>query len=240
MPRIRRFHPISHEFNRDPEVRELRRLFGDWMALVWQEMLAIGDKNLGRIKGDTGSIARSLAHVSLSNRPEYATRTILTAFPYMADKGWIDVRTDAVFICNYGDYHKTKEHKESHAGTKEAPSFLPSLPSFLPKDKKAPKGALSSRAEMTPVELMESWNEICGSEGLPRLEEFTNGRQTTARRRLKRYPKVEFWGRVFNGIVDSDYLMGRKRKEGDTWKPDFDWLMKNDENPAKVVEGKYA
>ena len=92
---------------------------------------------------------------------------------------------------------------------------------------------------MTPTELMESWNEICASEGLPRIEEQTNGRKSKARARLKRYPKSEFWGRVLNGIIESDYLMGRRRKEGDTWKPDFDWLMKNDENPAKVVEGKY-
>ena len=92
---------------------------------------------------------------------------------------------------------------------------------------------------MTPTELMESWNEICASEGLPKIEQHTNGRKARARARLKTFPKSEFWGKVLNGIIESDYLMGRKRKEGDTWKPDFDWLMKNDENPAKVMEGKY-
>ena len=92
---------------------------------------------------------------------------------------------------------------------------------------------------MTPTELMESWNEICATEGLPKIEQQTNGRKSKARARLKTFPKSEFWGQVLNGIIQSDYLMGRKRKEGDTWKPDFDWLVKNDENPAKVMEGKY-
>ncbi|KKK90685.1 hypothetical protein LCGC14_2720540, partial [marine sediment metagenome] len=192
MPRIRRFHPISHEFNRDPEVRELRRRFGDWMALAWQEMLSIGDKNDGRIKGERAEIAETLAHVSLTLYPKKAARRVDEALDFMAGRGWVEIQKGAILVRKHRDYHKTREHKESHAGTKEASSFLPSLPSFLPKDKKGTKGALSSRAEMTPVELMESWNEICGSEGLPRLEEFTNGRQTTARRRLKRYPKVEF------------------------------------------------
>ncbi len=228
MPRIKRFHPIAHDFNRDPEVRELRRQFGDWMALVWQEMLSISDRNEGIIKGDLASIAETLAQVSISNRPTWAASKVLLGVQLMATWGWVEVQQDRVLVCNYAEYHPRRE---------QASSLLPSL---LPsKQKDRPLRGLVPRPELTPTELMDSWNDICGTEGLPRIEEYTNGRQSKARARLKRYPKLEFWNTVLNGIIRSDYLMGRKRKEGDTWKPDFDWLVRNDENPAKVKEGKY-
>jgi len=231
VPRIRRYHPIAHDFNRDPEVRELRRQFGDWMALVWVEMLSLSDRNEGIIKGDLASIAESLAHVSLSTRPQHAVNKVLTAIPYMADKGWLEVHKDRVLVCNYAEYHQRREQASS------PPSLLPSL---LPKEKKdRPLRGLVPRPELTPTELMESWNEICASEGLPRIEQQTNGRKAKAKARIKTFPTSEFWGKVLNGIIESDYLMGRRRKEGDTWKPDFDWLVKNDENAAKVMEGKY-
>lgn len=98
----------------------------------------------------------------------------------------------------------------------------------------------SSRPEMTPQEFVESWNEICASEGLPAVQDLTNGRRAKIRSRLKKYPVLQFWEKVFHGIIHSPYLMGKKRKEGDTWKPDIDWLIRNDENPLKVVEGKYG
>jgi len=92
-----------------------------------------------------------------------------------------------------------------------------------------------AKAEMTVTEFTESWNEICGSEGLALVEEMPNGRKAKVTSRLRRYPKLEFWQRVFNGIITSDYLMGKKTD----WKASFDWLIKNDTNPLKVVEGTY-
>jgi len=127
VPRIKRFHPIAHDFNRDPEVRELRRQFGDWMALVWMEMCSISDRNEGIIKGDITSIAESLAHVSLSVKPHWAASKVLAAVQLMASWGWIEVQLDRVLVCNYAEYHPRRE---------QASSLLPSLlPSEHPKDK---------------------------------------------------------------------------------------------------------
>lgn len=134
MPRIRRWHPVSHDFVRDREVQELRRRFKHWMSDVWLEMLAEADKNDGRIKGDYDAISRSLAWVSLSNRPETQVKHIRYALEYMAEKGWISQGTDCVLVRNYREYHKTREKKESHEGIKEAPSFLPSEPSLPNKN----------------------------------------------------------------------------------------------------------
>lgn len=130
MPRIRRWHPVSHDFNRDPEVQDLRHAYGQWMGYVWLEMLSIADKNEGRIKGDRASIAASLAWVSLSGRPSYSRDKILTAIDYMIQKGWIEEGTGCLLVRNYSEYHRTREHKKSQQGTNKVPLLsYPSEPS---------------------------------------------------------------------------------------------------------------
>ena len=114
-----------------------------------------------------------------------------------------------------------------------------------PKDpqRETPNGVSPPRPEMTPAVFMQSWNEICGSEGLPvvDVEDMTNGRRKKISARLRRQPTVEFWERVFNGVIRSDFLMGRKpSKDHPNWMATIDWLIANDENPLKVVEGAYA
>jgi len=95
-----------------------------------------------------------------------------------------------------------------------------------------------SGPEMTVTEFIESWNEICGVEGLPLVKALSNGRTRKIKARLKSYPTVEFWGQVFNGIVASPFLMGRV---GDSkWRATIDWVIRNDENPLKVAEGGYG
>jgi len=123
----------------------------------------------------------------------------------MVYKGWIKEAEGHYVVCNYAEYHPRRE---------QASSLLPSLLPSLQKDRPL-RGLVP---ELTPVELMESWNEICASEGLPRIEQQTNGRKAKAKARLKRYPQSEFWGLVLNKIIESDYLMGRRRKEGDSRK----------------------
>ena len=121
MPRIRSWHRVAHDFNRDPEVRELRRRYGDWMALVWEEMLAIADRKGGRLKGDRASIAESLAHVSLSAKGRWAAHKILTAIPYMADKGWIEVYSDHIIVVKYAEFRGSSEHIEIPKGKRIKP-----------------------------------------------------------------------------------------------------------------------
>ncbi len=117
---------------------------------------------------------------------------------------------------------------------------LSSVPSVLQKE--TPIGVLSPRAEMTPLEFIESWNEICASEGLPAVKDLSNGRRKKIAARLRRYPTVAFWEQVFNGVNRSDFLSGRKpnpNPKHPNWKATIDWLIENEENPLKVIEGAY-
>ena len=49
MPTITRWFRVTHDINSDPEIWELRELYGDRAALVWLEMLSIADRNSGNV-----------------------------------------------------------------------------------------------------------------------------------------------------------------------------------------------
>ena len=160
MPRIRRWHPVSHDFVRDREVQELRRKFGHWMSDVWLEMLSEADRNHGLVKGDRRSIAESLTWVSLSIKPSYYIQTVLKAIEYMVDKEWIIEAEGGFLTRNYAEYHATRGKKESQEGVKEAPSLLPSLTSLTNKHKNKdlssdPKPPGSSVPPLDPH--LQSW-----------------------------------------------------------------------------------
>lgn len=105
MPRIKRWGPFAHGFNRDPQVRELRRQFGDWMGFVWLELCAIGDLNGGIVKGTPEQIGESLAYISMSKRPSLSAKQVTNALQFMLKCGWIAIQTDYVLIVNHLKYH---------------------------------------------------------------------------------------------------------------------------------------
>jgi len=135
VPRIRRWHPVSHDLVRDREVQELRREFADWMGYVWLEMLSESDRNQGRVKGDKESIAKSLAWVSLSERPSRHAYKIVSALSYMVQKGWIEESEGCYLVCNYPDYHPRREQASSREGSKQVPvGIVSTSPSLKPSN----------------------------------------------------------------------------------------------------------
>lgn len=141
MPRIRRWHPVSHDFNRDPEVQELRRRFGDWAAFMWLELLSVADKNMGMVKGEPETIARSMAFVCVTPAREVLEECTTSArrlskwsairarkvLDWMVERSWL-VRENCGFsVSKYSEYHRQREQKSSREGIKEAPP-LPTRP----------------------------------------------------------------------------------------------------------------
>ena len=129
---------MSHNFNHDPEVRELRETFGDWMALAWEELLSIGDQNEGEVKGNLNQIARLMASISLSLRVDKSMIKTRLALDWMANKGWIEVERDLIRVCKHLKYHILRDDKKLPVGSSTA-----SLPSYLtypsgPKDAGTP------------------------------------------------------------------------------------------------------
>ena len=83
---------------------------------------------------------------------------------------------------------------------------------------------------------VDGWNEICGTQGLPKVAKLTKDRKDQIRLRLKDHPETEFWQKVLNKIPDTNFLTG-KNDQG--WRADIDWLIKNEGNAVKILEGRY-
>jgi hypothetical protein len=59
MPQIKRWFPVSHDINADPEVWAMRRQIGEKSLSIWLEMLSIADRNDSRLVGDYEQLVRA-------------------------------------------------------------------------------------------------------------------------------------------------------------------------------------
>lgn len=79
-------------------------------------------------------------------------------------------------------------------------------------------------------EFSELYNSIC--ENLPKVIKLSAVRKKKIKVRLNQEPNLETWKKVFKKVNDSDFCC----KGG--W-CNIDWLITNDNNYLKVLEGKY-
>lgn len=82
-----------------------------------------------------------------------------------------------------------------------------------------------------PKSLFNSWNEAVIATPLPAARSFSSARERKCLARLKNRA-LEEWKEIFHKMTESTFMCSGK------W-ADFDWIIKNDENAAKVIEGKY-
>lgn len=81
-------------------------------------------------------------------------------------------------------------------------------------------------------EVLNLYHDLCPS--LPRVRKLTNARKNKMRSRVKSLG-IDSIREAFIKVESSDFLTGRNGE----WRADLDWLMKNDENMLKVLEGRY-
>jgi hypothetical protein len=89
------------------------------------------------------------------------------------------------------------------------------------------------KQKLSPKGLKELWNEIVQK---PKVLMLSQGRERRLRLRLREHPDVSWWEEVLHKIVASPFLRGAGNRG---WQADFDWLIANDTNALKVLEGKY-
>lgn len=80
------------------------------------------------------------------------------------------------------------------------------------------------------VELFNLYKNICKS--FPQPRELSEERAKKAETRIKKYPDAEFWKTVCEKAEKSSFC-----KKANWFS--FDWIIKNNLNPAKVYEGNY-
>ena len=97
-----------------------------------------------------------------------------------------------------------------------------------------------SRGEYSQFEklTLTSWNSLCSQ--YPTLKAVRN---ISAERRghlKKRFANKDFknnWQVILDTIPQYSFLLGENDRK---WAIDYDWLIKNDTNYVKVLEGKYS
>ena len=78
-----------------------------------------------------------------------------------------------------------------------------------------------------------SWNT---QDRLPKIKSVTNKRKEAFDVRTGEEQFAENWQQIIKKAAASDFLCGKNNRG---WKIDIDWLLKNDTNYVKVLEGKY-
>lgn len=81
--------------------------------------------------------------------------------------------------------------------------------------------------------IVNAYNEMCPS--LPRVKTLSDSRKRAIKSMVKKYG-VEHIVEAFKIAESSDFLTAKK--DGSTWKANFDWIMK-DTNMAKILDGNY-
>jgi len=86
--------------------------------------------------------------------------------------------------------------------------------------------------ELHPLAVM--WNDVVKSGS--KVISCNDGRLRKITKRLKER-SIEEWPAIFNRIESTPFLRGENNQK---WKADFDWIIENDTNYIKVLEGKYG
>lgn len=82
------------------------------------------------------------------------------------------------------------------------------------------------------IKIQEEFNSI---ESLPKVKLLTNSRKDKLKKRLTEF-SIENILLAISKIPNSKFLMG---ENDNNWKCTFDWLIENDKNIMKIIEGNY-
>ena len=84
--------------------------------------------------------------------------------------------------------------------------------------------------------VLDAYNAACPPAGLPKAN-MTRRRRTHILARLKEPLFRDGFSEIFRLAAASKFLCGDNDRG---WRADLGWLVENEENPAKVLEGKYS
>lgn len=102
--------------------------------------------------------------------------------------------------------------------------------SSLEKEESAERG----KNEIDYTGILDYWNLNCGAY-FPTLKTLSKSRKDKLKLRITEMGDVDILKQVFVKMTESNFLKG----EGGSWKASFDWIVSNDKNWLKVLEGNY-
>lgn len=121
----------------------------------------------------------------------------------------------------------------------EAFKNSPLIPVFKEKYSIFLKGLVSPSLPI-PISIslqvyIETWNTTLNTK-----TRLTNARTLHLNTRIKEKEFTENFELICKKVKDSDFLMGKNpSQKHKNWKATFDWIIKNEDNYTKVLEGNY-
>ena len=145
-------------------------------------------------------------------------------------------------IINYSSYQDDPRPEGNQKGKREAGegqaegTLRANKGQQLKKDKKERKEEGKSMSHPFASEVVTRWNALAAVQpNLATVKTVSKTRANKLNTRIKEGFTIEQFVKVLEEVEVSDFLLG---KSGD-WAVTFDWLITNDSNWVKVVEGNY-
>jgi len=103
------------------------------------------------------------------------------------------------------------------------------------REVKRSKEKLSKDIKPPLSPFVELFNSTCSN--LPKISSISKSRSQKIVVRLKEQPDLSWWRVVFEK-ANKAIIEGKAGRKD--WRPSFDWLIENDRNALKVIEGNYG
>lgn len=105
----------------------------------------------------------------------------------------------------------------------------------LQKPDKAKESKVKESREELLREVLSRWNEFASKNGLSPVMKISTKREAGI---IARSKEIEFqFDLILQEIESSDFLLGKK--DGGSWRVDFDFIFLSANNYLKILEGKY-
>jgi hypothetical protein len=245
---------LSTEVSFDGRVDQLARETGDFAALLYTWMIPHAEDD-GSLPADPRELrARVVPHRNDKTVEDVAAAIEVMVTLHLLERDGKRVFFPPAAFFRYQTYvpeakrrrvrrlpSNSEKHRQSarnaadQRGTPQnAASLSPSpSPSLSLSSTSTPPLPPSGEDRASPQALADLWNQIIGT---PKVSTMTKTRLRAAKTRLREHPDLAWWRDLFNRISRTPNCRGAYPSG---WVVDFDWVIANDLNAVKVLEGKY-
>ena len=209
-----------------------------FIYLIGQARHSKTPKKFPTFKIKRGELVTSLSQIAENNSymfkgamREWSRMKVSRMLKTLEKQGYINILCDTygthISVCNYDTY----QSKENYSVTGALQVRYGSVTGVLPynKDKNG-----NNESIMSSKEILKNWNELADKKNLPSITTITKSRRDKFK---VRSAESSFdYKRILSFIDKSAFLCGANNRN---WKVSFDWILANDTNYVKILEGKY-
>jgi putative sterol carrier protein len=146
-------------------------------------------------------------------------------------------KTTRLTVCNYAIYAEGRHSSDTPATLQRHASDTPATPNKNGKNGKHAENEKNKPLSVAPTHdpeiLLNWWNGFAPNLGLNVIRKLTDKRKNKARTRMGEGIADDL--EMIQGKIEvSDFLKGSTG-----WRADFDFIIENDTNWQKILEGKY-